>query len=113
MPDGGLMVLYLSETYGDAYPTDEEILRTVESVAPFPVPRWEAEPVAERGPSEVVCTKRITAQGNSLVIPVSKEARILGVGRGDDVEVTIRRLRRRTCGRERGGRPRRDGTWMG
>lgn len=43
MPDGTVMVLYLSRSFGDAMPTDEEILDSVERVVPYPATRWEAE----------------------------------------------------------------------
>lgn len=93
MPDGTLMVLYLSESFGDELPSDDGILGTVEAAAPFPTPRWEAEPVTDADrPARVVCTKRISSQGTSLVITVTPEARMLGLDRGDSVEVTIRRI---------------------
>lgn len=38
-------------------------------------------------------TKRISSQGNSLNVSITEACRIMGLGRGDVVEVTIRRKR--------------------
>lgn len=40
----------------------------------------------------IVCTKTITSTGNSLIIKITEEANILGLGRGDVVIVTIRKM---------------------
>ena len=36
-------------------------------------------------------TERISSQGNSLSVTITKACKIMGLGRGDIVEVTIRR----------------------
>lgn len=41
---------------------------------------------------KITTTKPITRQGNCLAINVSKECKILGVERGDIVEVTIEKI---------------------
>lgn len=41
------------------------------------------------GPNEVECTKMITQNGTSLTISITKEARILGLEKGDYVDVKL------------------------
>lgn len=48
-------------------------------------------PVPEVTENEIVTTKTIKKQGNSLVISISKEAARLGVNIGDSVEIVLRR----------------------
>lgn len=43
------------------------------------------------GSMEVTCTKRVTAVGTSLAVIITPELRMLGLDRGDLVELTIRR----------------------
>lgn len=45
------------------------------------------------GPSSVVTTKEVKLSGTSLVLNITKEARLMNIDRGDIVEVTIRRVR--------------------
>lgn len=40
---------------------------------------------------EVTATLQLGVSGNSLILRVTDQARMLGVGRGDIVDVTIRR----------------------
>lgn len=47
--------------------------------------------VAWEGPSEVVCTKSIAANGSGLMISVTREARMMRLDRGDVVEVVLRK----------------------
>lgn len=44
------------------------------------------------GPSSVVVTKEVKLSGTSLVLNITKEARLMNIDRGDVVEVTIRRI---------------------
>lgn len=44
-------------------------------------------------PAEATVTTRVARQGNSLVVTITDQARLLGIERGDAVEVTIRRAR--------------------
>lgn len=46
--------------------------------------------MAEDRDTVLTCTKIVAANGNGLMISITKEARILG--RGDAVEITIRRI---------------------
>lgn len=41
--------------------------------------------------SKITTTKKVSTCGNSIVIPITEEASMLGVTRGDLVEVTIKR----------------------
>ena len=41
---------------------------------------------------EIVTTKAITTSGNSYVVNVTKELKALGLGPGDLVEITVRRI---------------------
>lgn len=43
------------------------------------------------GPTETTSIKAIAANGNGLMVSVTREARLLGLDRGDMVEITIRR----------------------
>lgn len=45
-------------------------------------------------PAEATRTGTVARQGNSLVVVITDQARILGLQRGDAVEVTIRRARK-------------------
>lgn len=60
-----------------------------EDIAATPVRSW--DDVAYDGPEEITCTKTVAANGNGLMVSITKEARILGVDRGDVVEIVIRR----------------------
>lgn len=42
--------------------------------------------------SEVTAVKTIAANGNGLMVSITREARMLGLDRGDDVQITIRRM---------------------
>lgn len=53
------------------------------------VDRW--SDVEDDCPEEITCTKTVAANGNGLMVSITKEARILGVDRGDVVEIVIRR----------------------
>ncbi len=44
-------------------------------------------------PAEATVTTTVARQGNSLVVTITEQARLLGIERGDAVEVTIRRAR--------------------
>ncbi len=44
-------------------------------------------------PAETTVTTRVARQGNSLVVSITDQARLLGLQRGDAVEVTIRRAK--------------------
>lgn len=44
-------------------------------------------------PAEATVTTTVARQGNSLVVFITEQARLLGIERGDAVEVTIRRAR--------------------
>ena len=44
------------------------------------------------GVHEITATKKVTAHGTSLSIIATPELRMLGLGRGDVVEVTFRRI---------------------
>ena len=46
---------------------------------------------AERRPREVTADMKVTVTGHSLVLKVTEQARMLGIDRGDIVNVTIRR----------------------
>lgn len=48
-------------------------------------------PAESEGPEEVSADIKVSAYGNSLVLRITDQARILGVDRGDVVSVTIRR----------------------
>ena len=48
------------------------------------------EPEEERI-TEWTGTERISSQGNSLSVSITKACRLMGLGKGDVVEVTIRR----------------------
>lgn len=43
-------------------------------------------------PTEVRAAKTVVANGSGLAVNVTKEARLLGLGRGDAVEIVMRRL---------------------
>lgn len=43
-------------------------------------------------PAEVRAAKTVVANGSGLAVNVTKEARLLGLGRGDAVEIVMRRL---------------------
>ena len=44
-------------------------------------------------PAEATVTTTVARQGNSLVVFITEQARLLGIERGDAVEVTIRRAK--------------------
>ena len=46
---------------------------------------------AERRPREVTADMKVTVTGHSLVLKITEQARMLGIDRGDIVNVTIRR----------------------
>lgn len=50
--------------------------------------------VPEYIPAEATRAGTVARQGNSLVVIITEQARILGLQRGDAVEVTIRRARK-------------------
>lgn len=49
--------------------------------------------VPQYTPAEATVTTTVARQGNSLVVTITEQARLLGIERGDAVEVTIRRAR--------------------
>lgn len=51
----------------------------------------DVETIESKRPKEVIADIRITSTGHSLILKVTEQARILGVDRGDIVEVTIKR----------------------
>lgn len=48
-------------------------------------------PAVSQGPTEVTADIPVSSTGNSLILKITREARMLGVDRGDVVSVTIRR----------------------
>lgn len=53
---------------------------------------WAVEGGFDSNLSEITAQLRVTKQGNSLALNVTREVKALGVNQGDFVEVTIRRL---------------------
>jgi Cu/Ag efflux protein CusF len=51
------------------------------------------EEAPEYIPAEATVKTTVARQGNSLVVLITEQARLLGIERGDAVEVTIRRAR--------------------
>lgn len=51
---------------------------------------WSDEADSRR-PESMTATKQIRVQGNALVVFITTEAGLMGLGRGDVVEVTIRK----------------------
>lgn len=50
------------------------------------------EEMEDELPDEVVCVKHVVASGNGLGVNITREVKLLGLGRGDAVELTIRRV---------------------
>lgn len=84
--------LFLSESFGDAYPSDEEILRTVTAVGFAPCSVADAMPVNRSAPESMTATVQVKAIGGySLAVTLTRELKALGLGQGDYVKVTIER----------------------
>ena len=64
--------------------TDEDVISHLAEVV-------ELCPVSSGGPTEVSADLEVKSTANSLVLKITQQARMLGIDRGDIVNVTIRR----------------------
>ncbi len=88
--NGEVITVYLSATFGDAAPSDEDVLRTAEvaGIASHVLPRMECEAVT---PDDWRGFKPVRMSGTSLMISVTEACKVLGIEPGEYVEVTIRK----------------------
>lgn len=92
MADGEKWQLFLSESFGDAIPSDADILRTVTAVGFAPCSIADAIPVDRSAPESMTATVQVKAIGGySLAVTLTRELKALGVGQGDWVKVTVER----------------------
>lgn len=90
--DGSEWSMYLAESFGDAVPTDDDILRTVAAVGECPGMRRDAIPVDRSAPESMTATVKVKGIGGySLAVTLTRELKALGLGQGDWVRVTIER----------------------
>ncbi len=90
--DGSEWSIYLGESFGDAVPSDADILRTVAAVGECPGRRDDAIPVDRSAPESITATVKVKALGGySLGVIVTRELKALGVEAGEYVKVTVER----------------------
>ncbi len=90
---GALMSVYLTDTYGDDVPEDDEVIRTAEAVGigEGPVPRWEALPVTDDDEGTWRGYKPVRMSGSSMTVSITEGCHALGISRGEYVEVKIKK----------------------
>ena len=90
--DGSEWSMYLNESFGDAVPTDDDILRTVAAVGECPGMRSDAIPVDRSAPESMTATVRVKGIGGySLGVVITRELKALGIRQGDWVKITVER----------------------